>query len=122
MRFIDNMKKFLNIKDNKLEWLMIAVGILFIFTLFDFTYCLITYEVITNHNSLSYQIITVLIPVLFIISVIVKIVRWDVSFSEIIWDIYTPLLFWVILIGFTLPLSLVFAAICKGMMVLDLFI
>ncbi|WP_405286205.1 hypothetical protein [Methanobrevibacter sp.] len=122
MRLSDNMKKFLDTKDNRLELLMIAVGILFIFTLFDFTYCLVTYGVITNHNSLSYQIITLLIPALFIISVIVKIFRWNVSFSEIIWDIYTPLLFWGILIGFTLPLSLVFAAICKGIMVLDLFI
>ena len=122
MRLSDNMKKFLDTKDNRLELLMIAVGILFIFTLFDFTYCRVTYGVITNHNSLSYQIITLLIPALFIISVIVKIFRWNVSFSEIIWDIYTPLLFWGILIGFTLPLSLVFAAICKGMMVLDLFI
>ena len=68
MRLSDNMKKFLDTKDNRLELLMIAVGILFIFTLFDFTYCLVTYGVITNHNSLSYQIITLLIPALFIIS------------------------------------------------------
>lgn len=109
-------------KDIKLELAMIAAAILFIFSLYDFTYCLIAYGVITNHNSVSYQIITVLIPILFIISIIVKIVKWNESFGDILWEVYTPLLFWGLVIGFTLPLSLVFAAICKGAMVLDLFI
>jgi hypothetical protein len=50
-------------KDIKLEAVMIGVAVLLLFSLFDFTYCLITYGVITNQNSLSYKIFTALIPI-----------------------------------------------------------
>ncbi|MEE1337298.1 hypothetical protein [Methanobrevibacter sp.] len=107
-------------KDIKLELMMVAALILILFNLFDFTYCLITYDVITYQYSLGYRIITVLIPIIFIISVIIKIIRWDKSFGDILFSAYIPLIFWAFTMAFCLPLSLVFAGVCKGIIMLGM--
>ena len=109
-------------KDNKLELIMIATFLIFIFTLFDFTHCLITYGVVNGQNSLTYNIIAILIPALFVIGIIIKIIKWDESFGDILFSVYTPLLFWAIIIGIALPLSLIFAGICDGIIMIDSFI
>jgi hypothetical protein len=109
-------------KDIKLEAVMIGVAVLLLFSLFDFTYCLITYGVITNQNSLSYKIFTALIPIFLVVSIVAKIIKWDESFEDILWSVYGPLLCWGLIMAFALPISLVFAGICNGIMLLDLFI
>lgn len=109
-------------KDMKFELMMIGVSILFLFCLFDFTHCLIAYGVITYKNSLSYQVLIMLIPILLVICVIVKILKWNTGFDEIIGSAFTLFLFWVFTMAFALPCSLFFAGICQGIMLLDLFI
>ena len=109
-------------KDIKIELIMIATFLIFIFTLFDFTHSLITYGVIDGRNSLTYQIIAILIPALFVIGITLKIIKWDESFGDILFSVYSPLFFWVIIIGIALPLSLIFAGICDGMIMIDSFI
>ena len=109
-------------KDRKIELIMIAAVIAFLFSLFDFTRCLMIYGVITNQYSLSYQIFVMLIPISFVICVIVKIAKWNLNFEDILWDVYTPLLCWAFIMAFALPCSLVFAGICNGIMTLDMFI
>jgi hypothetical protein len=109
-------------KDIKIELIMIATFFIFIFTLFDFTHCLISYGVVNGQNSLTYHIIAILIPSLFLIGVIIKIIKWNESFGDILFSVYAPLLFWVIIIGIALPLSLIFAGICDGMIMIDSFI
>lgn len=109
-------------KDIKLELMMVATLILILFILFDFTYCLITYDAITYQYSLSYRIITILMPVTFLISVIIKIIRWNNSFGDILFSAYIPLIFWAFTMDFCLPLSLLFAGMCKGIIMLGMWI
>lgn len=107
-------------KDRKLELMFVGVWVLLLFSLFDFTHCLLTYDVITYHNSLSYRIITALVPVFFIVGVIVKMIRWEKSFGDIQFSMYAPLLFCAFTMALALPLSLVFTAVCKGMIMLGM--
>ena len=109
-------------KDIRLELLFAATIILFLFTLFDFTHCLVAYDLISYQTSLTYQIVTILIPGLFVLSVIVKMVRWNTDFKDILFEAYALLFFWIIIIGITLPISLVFAGFCDAIITVDMFI
>ncbi|WP_462316446.1 hypothetical protein [Methanobrevibacter sp.] len=106
--------------DRKLELMFVGVWVLLLFSLFDFTHCLLTYDVITYHNSLSYRIITALVPIFFVVGVIVKIIKRERSFGDILFSMYAPLFLWAFTMALALPLSLVFTAICKGIIVLGM--
>ena len=105
-------------KDIRFELMMIGVAALFLFCIFDFTHCLIAYGVITYKNSLSYQLFILLLPILLVICMTVKILKWDTGFDEILEGAFTLFLFWAFIMAFALPCSLFFAGICHGIMLL----
>lgn len=109
-------------RDVKLELIMVVFAFIFLFSLFDFTYCLITYTAITNQNSLSYRIFTMLLPIPLVISVIIKIIKWDETFGDILFSAYAPLFVGGLTMALALPVSLIFAAICNGILMLDIFL
>ena len=78
---------------------LIGVG-LFIFSLIECIYYVFTYgHPVIWQELLTTKILLLSIPILFIISVIVKIIKRDEDFIDILLEVYGPFLIWVALLS-----------------------
>lgn len=78
---------------------LIGVG-LFIFSLIECGYYVFTYgHPVIWQELLTTKIILLSIPILFIISVIIKIIKRNENFEDILLEVYGPLLVWIALLS-----------------------
>lgn len=93
-------------EDNKF-YLEIALFISpFIFSLIDFTSCLVNHGIIFWWNCYSFRIFLVLIPISLIATVIAKLIWRERTFNDIFKYAFIPLFIWFIEMGFALFFSL----------------
>lgn len=77
---------------------------IFILLMADIAYCIMTNGDIRWHNALIYQSFALSIPILFVVSVIMKLIRPQLGFEDILITAYAPVLFWgFILLSQLLP-------------------
>ena len=80
---------------------IVLIGIsLFIFSLIECFYYVFTYKhPIIWHDLITTKVLLLTIPILFVISIIVKIIKPCEDFEDILLEIYGPFLIWVVLLS-----------------------
>jgi uncharacterized membrane protein YozB (DUF420 family) len=88
----------------EIQLIIFLIFAIFILMILDITYCVLTNGDIRWHNSLIYTSFALSIPILFVVCLIIKLIKPQVSFEDILTVVYTPVLFWgFILASQTLP-------------------
>lgn len=64
----------------------------------DAIYCAVTNGDIRWHLSLIYKSFALSIPILFVVGAIIKLIKPDLSFKDILITLYAPVIFWAFLI------------------------
>ncbi|ADC47152.1 hypothetical protein mru_1302 [Methanobrevibacter ruminantium M1] len=107
MGFIMIINKLFNMnEDNEIYLVIILVLAPLIFSIIDFTSCLVDHGVITWFNCYTFKTYICFIPILLICSIIAKVIWREKSLKDVLEIAFAPLFFWLIEIGFALFVSL----------------
>ena len=100
MLFISDLKQSSNMNDDRIIQLIIVTSVLLIlFSMIDFAPVVLNHGHVNLVNVYSYKLFAISIPVLFVASVIVKLIYPYNSFEEILITIYAPVLIWGFIIS-----------------------
>ena len=64
----------------------------------DAVYCVLTNGNIGWHVALIYQSFALSIPILFVVGIIIRLIKPQLSFYNILITLYVPVLFWAFMI------------------------
>lgn len=70
----------------------------FVLIMADTIYCVLTNGDIRWHIALIYKSFALSVPILFVIGGIIKLIRPQLSFKDILITLYAPVLFWAFMI------------------------